>query len=737
MIEYFIRIPTYDADSGLWSHMEFTTREDLLAFVKGIFKEPGQYGFDETSLLFNEQARSFNRNKFYCAAPPRSKDYVLYWDTEKEKCRNGVIYKSKGKTWYITRDYYMWLNFLPIYNKEVGKFTFADVRDAQYHMALYEEIAKLSYKHVAILKKRQIASSYFHAAKMINGFWFEEGWVNKIAASLKDYINEKGTWRFLDEYRNFLNTHTAWYRPCQPDKTFNWEQKIETVQGGRKRDVGLKSVMIGITLEKDPTAGVGGPCNFFFHEEAGIAPRMNETLEYLLPALKSGMIYTGMFVAAGSVGDLDQCEPLRDLIFNPDSKDVLAVGTNLMNENGDYGDCGLFIPEQWSMIPCIDEWGNSLVENAVDMIQEERKRWKKDLKANDYQLRISQKPINIEEAFAYRKSSVWPLHLITSQLRKIEDKEYYCEAVELFRDDKGGIDYKTTKKLPIMEFPLSPKTQDKEGAVLIWEHPVKDAPFMTYYASIDPVGEGKTTTSDSLCSIFVYKSPLQVTRKKYDGSVENYIEKDQIVASWCGRFDDITKTHERLEMLIEYYGAWTIVENNISLFIQHMIFKKKQKYLVPKSQILFLKDLGSNNNVFQEYGWKNTGTLFKSHLISYGVNFLTEEVDVETMDDGTIVKTTYGIERVKDPVLLKEMQQYREGLNVDRLVAFCALVAFAKVQQSNRGYPHKIETETNPRRHEQKSSNLTKLNMNPFRNLGKPVPKSGNGFKRQAFRNIK
>ena len=168
-----------------------------------------------------------------------------------------------------------------------------------------------------------------------------------------------------------------------------------------------------------------------------------------------------------------------------------------------------------------------------------------------------------------------------------------------------------------------------------------------------------------------------------------------------------------------------------------MIFKKKQKYLVPKSQILFLKDLGSNNNVFQEYGWKNTGTLFKSHLISYGVNFLTEEVDVETMDDGTIVKTTYGIERVKDPVLLKEMQQYREGLNVDRLVAFCALVAFAKVQQSNRGYPHKIETETNPRRHEQKSSNLTKLNMNPFRNLGKPVPKSGNGFKRQAFRNIK
>jgi len=1090
-MELFIKIPTYDTITELWSHTEFTTREDFVQFLRSIFKEPGKYEFDQTSLLFNSQAKHFNSYKFYCAAPIRSRDFIQYWDFEKEKCRMGVIFKNKENTWYLTRDYYMWLNFLPIYNKEIARFGFADVRDAQYHMALYEDIAKYSYKHVAILKKRQIASSYFHAAKMINGFWFEEGWINKIAASLKDFINEKGTWRFLDEYRNFLNTHTAWYRPTQPDKTFNWEQKIEITQGGRKKDIGLKSVMIGVTLEKDPINGVGGPCSFFFHEEAGVAPRMNETLEYLLPALKSGMVYTGMFAVAGSVGDLDQCEPLRDIIFNPDSKDVLAVSTNLINENGDTALCGLFIPEQWSMIPCIDKWGNSLVENSLDMILEERKKWKKDLKSNDYQLRVSQKPINIEEAFAYRKSSVWPLHLITSQLRRIEDKEYYCETIELIYNDKGEIEAKPTKRLPIMEFPLSPRTENKEGAILMWEKPIKDAPWGTYYASIDPIGEGKaehvdnmlytptgrkrigdiqigdqvigsnggainvigvypqgvkkmcnitfsdghsikvcedhlwnvklnggtkgyitlsvkdlldntktitytgtgrnikkeytistyykdkqnrnkwsipivkpigfdlgkvlpinsyllglllgdgglsqrsirfstidtelinsiehileddlvikkvknsncdyaiitkvgsknsltkrlrelglkgkrsedkfipqeymyamgssrlsllqglmdtdgsysnhgaefyssskrlayqvvelvqslggiakirckktthldsyivrvllpeylnpfiltrkrkiyrpskvfskyitnieyvddaevvcisvdapnnlyvtdhaivthnTTTSDSLCSIFIYKTPLQITKKKIDGTIENHIEQDHLVASWCGRYDDINKTHELLEKLIEYYGAWTIVENNISLFIQHMIHKKKQHYMVPKSQILFLKDLGSNNNVFQEYGWRNTGNLFKTHLISYGINFLTEELNVETKPDGSIVKTTYGIERIKDPILLKEMQQYREGLNVDRLVAFCALVAFAKVQQSNRGYAHKIETETNSFKKAKNSDNLTKLSRSPFRNLGKSSLASGGKVTKQAFRNLK
>jgi hypothetical protein len=732
----FIEVPTYDNATDQWSVTSFLSREEFVSFLWSLYKEPGQYDFDETSFKFNKEARKFNNLKIYCAAPFRSKDFIAYWDSEKEKCRKGVIYKNKEKTWYLSRDYYMWINFMPIYNKEVAKFTFPDVRDVQYHMALYEDIARYSYKHAGILKKRQIASSYYHAGKLINNFWFEEGSMNKMAGSLKDYINEKGTWRFMEEYRNFLNSHTAWYRPCNPDKVLNWEQKIEVSQGGRKKDVGLKSVLVGLSLDKDPTNGVGGPCSIFFHEEAGIAPNMDKTLEYLLPALKSGMGYTGFFIVAGSVGDLDQCDPLREIMFNPDSKDVLAVETNLMDAQGTIGDCALFIPEQWSMMPCIDEFGNSEVERALEMILAERLIWKKNLKASDYQLRISQKPINIEEAFASRKVSEFPLHLATRQLRRIEEKFYSTRYVELYRDiEDGKIKYKDSKKLPISEFPISPKTQDKEGVVVIYEEPMKDAPFGTYYGSVDPVGEGKTTTSNSLCSIIIYKSQIEITKHKEDGTVESHIEQDKIVASWCGRFDDLNKTHERLEMLIELYGAWTIVENNISLFIQHMIAKRKQKYLVPKNQILFLKDLGANANVFQEYGWKNTGTLFKSHLVSYGSNFLSEEIDVQTTSNGDIVKVTYGVERIPDPMLLKEIIAYREGLNVDRLVTFCALVAFAKVQQSNRGYVRKTERES--QKLSKSEQDLYKKKFTPFKHMGGKSSSTGNSKPRNAFRNLR
>ena len=731
----YLEVPTYDAVTKEWTTTVFDTKEEYVKFLWSVFKEPGKYEFDETSLIFNKEARAFNKTKVFCVAPFRSKDYIAYWDDQKIKCRNGAIYKNGKKTWFLTRDYYMWINFLPIYNKEVAKFTFPDVRDAQYHMALYEEIAKHSSKHAAILKKRQIASSYFHAGKMINLFYFEEGAINKMAGSLKDYINEKGTWRFLEEYRNFLNTHTAWYRPCNPDKVLNWEQKIEVNQGGKKRDVGLKSVIFGLALEKDPTNGVGGPCTLFFHEEAGIAPKMNETIEYLLPAMKSGMTYTGMFVAAGSVGDLEQCEPLKEMIMNPISKDVLAVTTNLINAEGEIGECGLFIPEQWSMIPCIDEYGNSLVDKALEMILAEREEWKRNLKPEDYQLRISQKPINIEEAFAYRKVSKFPLHLVTKQIRRIEDQEYFREFVDLHRDETGKIVAKESRKLPISEFPISPKTVDKEGVIVVYERPVKDPQFGMYYASIDPVSEGKTTTSDSLCSIFVYKTAQEITKHEADGSIEQHIERDKIVASWCGRFDDLNKTHERLEMIIEWYNAWTIVENNISLFIQYMISRRKQKYLVPKSQILFLKELSSNTNVYQEYGWRNVGTLFKTNLISYAIQFLEEELDTETMTDGTIVKTTYGIERIPDIMLLKEMAAYKEGLNVDRLVAFCALVAFAKVQESNRGYSKRVEREEG---YLDKSNKNAKLRVSPFRHFGNESSSSSALRKpRNPFKNMR
>ena len=733
-MDFWNDIPTWD--NGTWTTTDFETREEFRVFIFSIFKQPGQYNFNEdSSKIFNEQCRLFNENKIYCTAPYKSKDFINYWDDQKEKCRKGVIVKSGKEIWFLAREYYMWLNFLPIFNKEIQAFGFADIRDAQYHMALYELLAELHYKHSAILKKRQIASSYYHAGKLLNQQWFEAGVTLKMGASLKDYINEKGTWKFLSEYAAFLNEHTAWYRPMSPDKVMMWQQKIEVRKGDRKTEVGLKGTIQGMSFEKDPTNGVGGPVKYFFHEEAGIAPKMNTTFGYIKPALKSGMITTGMFIAAGSVGDLDQSEPLKEMILNPEGTDIYAVDTDLIDSKGTVGVSGLFIPEQWSMPPYIDAYGNSLVEEALQALDDYFEECKKKMSPEAYQLEVSQHPRNIEEAFKHRKVSIFPQHLVGAQLRRIEDKEYSYEFLEIYRDEQGLPKVRETNKLPISEFPISKKTEDKTGTLIVYERPVKDPTFGMYYASIDPVSEGKTNTSDSLCSIYVMKAPVEVT--KISGvDVENFIEQDKIVAAWCGRFDDIKKTHERLELIIEWYNAWTVIENNISLFIQYMISRKKQRYLVPRTQIMFLKDLGANANVFQEYGWKNTGVLFKTHLLSYVIEYTREELDTVTKEDGTIVKTTYGIERIPDAMLLKEMQAYTEGLNVDRLVAFSALVAFMRIQQSNRGYQKRVIMD-DAAKNLQKSDNLFKLPHSPFRHMGNGMRSGGQVIKRSPFKNFK
>ncbi len=1084
---FYTDIPTWD--NGTWTYTSFNSRTEFRDFVLSVFKEPGKYEFDKTSFLFNEQARKYNEQKFYCAAPVRTKDFIEYWDDQKAKCRKGVIFHNNGNTWYLTREYYMWLNFLPINNKEIRKFSFPDVRDAQYHMALYEILAELFYKHAAILKKRQIASSYFHAAKLINCIWFEETPILKIGASLKTYVND--TWRFLNEYRNFLDDNTAWYRPMNPGKVLDWQQQIETTVPGSNRKTlkGLKGVLKGTSFEKDPTAGVGGPCHregtlilmssgeykkvedikigeyvlgidnkpkkvlktfsgkdsiyeinqikgmsyyvtgehklylinrdanvlgknklritkakdwdnlssyckkvyvgvknnqilsfyndyqkpiidpyflglwigdgyrekpalivnntkdpeildylktlayetqsklsirkkevkryndemynafflisndgknsfftdqfikynlfynkhipneilygspetrlqflagyidtdgyydpnkghfeiscksdallkqivficrslgayvktykssskehtvdgktivysesnrasirfndssiiptklprkqgsnlrtrtihtspiesviclgienyygievedhlyyledltithnctYFFHEEAGIAPKMDETFGYMKPALKSGMITTGTFIAAGSVGDLDQCEPLRDMILRPEGNDIFYVESDLLNDKKTFGKSGLFIPEQWSMPPCVDDYGNSKVEEALQMLEEYFQKKKKDLSPEAYQLEISQHPRNIEEAFAARTVSVFPTHLVAAQKRRIENKEYSTEYIELSKSAEGKWLIDKSKKIPIRDFPIQKNIEDKSGVIVVYERPVADAPFGTYYASIDPVAQGKTSSSESLCSIYIYKVPVEVTRINGE-EVTNYIEDDGIVASWCGRFDDVNKTHQRLELLIEWYNAWTIVENNVPGFLTYMIGRRKQKYLVPKSQITFRKDIEYTSNGPEEYGWRNTGTLFKTYILPYLIDYCKEELDAVTKEDGEVVKIKYGIERIPDVMAMVEMEHYREGLNVDRLIALGALIAFAKVQEANRGIKKRVD-DTGKKKTLDNSKNLTKFTNNPFRHIGVNNGALGTRIPRNPFKNIR
>lgn len=738
-------VPTYD--NGVWTKTTFNTKEEFIEFLTPLFKEPGEYKFDDISFLFNEQARKFNKDGFYCSFPRNSNEAKEYWiKQEKPKCKKGVIFKTKGKTFYLPREYYMWINFMgTVQSKTTGRPEFPKVWDSQYHLALYELLAFLNNKHVCLVKKRQWGNSYYHAAKLINQYWWEKGVVCKMGASDKSYINEKGTWKMLNEYRDFLNQYTEWYRGSTPNKIGTWTQQIEvTDANNRKSFKGKKSSIISATWEKDPASSVGGPSVYIYHEEGGIAPKASDTYGYAKPALQNGpFLLTGQFIIAGSVGDLDQCEPLKNFIYNPEREGFFATENKWVDENNNTTvKTGLFVPTQWSMEPYIDEYGNSLVTDALNALNELYEKNKKELPRDKYQLFVSQNPRYLSEAFANKKESIFPTQLIQGQLLRIEKGDISKpENVDLYREADGKIKTKPSKHPPISEYPI-PKTAsdfDKVGCLQIWEHPIKNPIFTeTYYASIDPVGVGGSITSDSLCSIYVYKNLTHVMKTNSNGDeksiISSHIEGGKIVASWTGRYDDLQKTHEQLELIIEYYNAWTIIENNIPGFIIYMMGKNKAHYLVTKDMMMFLKELTTSNSTYREYGWRNAGSIFKEKMLPYSVNYVLEEIDNETDEEGNVKSVKYGVERIPDPILLKEMLAYTGDQNVDRLVAFTALITFAAIQNANRGIGTIIEKEDDKLEKSQKISNLYKKEL--FSNIGKN-PRNDKSFKRSAFRNLK
>lgn len=665
----YISIPTFKSETGQWSHTEFETRNDFKEFVWSKFKPPGEIKLKNTN-LWRLEAASFESKGYYTDAPNKSKDFVDYWNKEKEKSTKGVIIDD----FYLTRYYYFWINFLPINDKKVNRLKFPEIWDSQYYFFLYVDLCILEYKYDVVVKKRQWGGTFQHLAILLNDVWFEQGFINKIAASDDEFI--KADWSMVEEYRTFINTNTAWYRAFNPDKTLNWQQRWEIKKAGRKSFVGNSSILKGLNMKMSPSKGVGGKNNKFYYEEAGISKTMNKTFTYIDPALKLGALTTGLFMASGSVGELDQCEDLKKMAFDPEGYNILAI-KNTFEENPDSPYTCFFVPEYWSMPPYIDGDGNSLVEDAKQWCLKERDRLKGVSAPEDYRMYVSQHPFDLNEAFAWRKESIFPQAKIIKQQERININKLFGDAVILdYAANSDKVHHKLSDLIPVRKFPLGEK-DDKKGCIEVWEYPEENPKWLTYFGGIDPIATDKTTTSPSLFSIYIFKNLIEKTYEE-NGVVKTKLEGYRPVASYTGRYDDLKAVNNIGEALIVWYNALTAVENNVPSFINHMQQKGLQKFLATKDQLSFISELKTNTNVYSPYGFRTNETI-KTYFIDIVSDYLNEELDISLIP-GTdkVLKKTYGVERIRDIALLEELRQYHDKLNTDRFIAFAAGLALMK-----------------------------------------------------------
>jgi hypothetical protein len=671
IFDFPLDVPTYSTKAKTWTYTFFKTKEEFVTFVRSKFLKVGFYNLKNTS-EWKQTYSVYAKHGYYTNAIKGTPQYRNFWKIEKERVLKGVIIDDH----YIPPFYYLYLNFLPIYKKTVGRYVAPDVWDSDLHFFIYIALCILEGKHAAIVKTRQRGYSYKIIAILYWSYMWFEGSVNTIGASEEEYV--KKTWKYLDAYRGFIHKNTAWRRGPQVPKSLDWMERNLTSEGDY---VGNLSTLAGTTFKQSPSKGVGGPQRFFYYEEAGIAPTLLKTVEYIRPAIEDGNITTGTIILSGSVGELKDCEPLKQISRKPEAYNFLGVDP-VHKDDSIYNKTCFFVPDSWNREGYMDSEGNSLVELAEQDILEGRRFAKEFKSLEDYQLQISQKPLSLKEAFAFRADSFFPQAIVNNQIQRIDIEKPKLTTVELFEKDDGSITFTTnTEARPILNFPITAQ-DDPKGAVVIREFPEKNAPFLTYFAGVDPVSTDRTTTSESLFSVYIFKNMTETRYNDQEGNIKTKVSGFMPVAWYTGRMDDLKQTNTIGELLIRFYNAFTVCESNSQTFINHMQQKNLQRFLATKADIPFLGELGANKDVHKQYGVHMT-QMIKNYILSNIKEYISDELDYVTKDDGSRMRTIYGVERIQDVALLEEIKQYVDGLNVDRIIAFGLAQSMAKVYMVN------------------------------------------------------
>jgi len=646
---------------------------------KDQIKKVGEYKLRDTH-KWRERAIYFQENEYYTDLVEDTHDWNEFWDEEERRIMNGLWIDG----FYIPGLYYFYLNYIRIYRKQDNTYEFPDVYDMDYHTFLCLEHAVLLKLDFAVIKKRQSGFTLKFCVPLIRELFFSRGSPNYLATFEEAQVLKTWT-EVIEPYREHLNTHTAWYREFTPSKPLNWRTAKQVIsESGRNITVGRKNSLKGLILSKSPSKGVGGGAKWILGDEAGVNPVLSKFKGYIDSMMYYGNVKTGTIIFSGAVGELKHLEGgLKDYVQYPEKNGFYAVD-NIWDKDNEFSGkkCGFFVPESWAYFgvdddptsefygqPFIDEHGNSFVERAEAYIRKKREGLIGENAKEADKFSISQAPLTLAECFQYRGDNVFPTDLINPQIAKVEKNEDHGTFIDLYRTQDKVVKHKLLSKYdhkPILEHPIDPKRKDKDGVMQVWEFPPPNRQtYGVYWAGIDIVASATSNTSPSLNSIHIYKGSHNLS--------DEYTE-DRIVAKFMSRTSDKMDFYKKAMLLLEWYNAEALVENNVTWFIEEAIKAKEQFRLARNPQ--WARDMTPQgiSHINRPFGVLS-GTKLIDKMIEAISSYIKEPTYV-TYDENTGEPTQhYGVERIRDLQLLRELLNYRpkkeyEKGNYDSIFSF-------------------------------------------------------------------
>jgi len=652
---------------------------------------------------FREEANHFAKHGYYTPDPWGTPAWQEYWQEQLDRCKNG--YSSGGVK--ISGNHYGYMNFSQIKKVAPGEnpeskmakkiVAMPDFWDGDYNYYHSINIArdgitkqalddlKLSVtireqyldgaRHVIIGKSRRKGYSYKNGFICVNNYNTTRNALSIIGAFDKKYLYPKGTMGMATEQLNFLNEHTGWrkardYVDKQDHRRASYKKTVE----GIGIESGYMSEIMAITFKDNPDAARGKDAVIVLLEEAGAFPNLIDSFIATAPGLSAGKYITGQILIFGTGGDMESGTlDFAEMFYNPDLYGIMPF-MNIWDENAEIGNCGFFHPIQWNMEGYYDEDGNSDVIGALAYEKSVRDKMTSQSSGSTVvQLHMQEYCTCPAEAFLSVSLNDFPIVELRARLNKVVNEKLYLKRgvpCELSLEE-GRV--KVTPDIRNLLEPIwfnRPASNNRNGAVIIYEYPLPNAPRGLYKIGYDPY---RQVNGNSLASIIVYK-----------GIQRGSFSRDCIVAEYTGRPQDPDDVNKIFELLIMLFNTEGMYENEVTHVKSYFVRRKKLNLLAAQPDAVISKAI-NNSETERIYGCHMNEQL-KDAGEKYIKTWLLTPVNVT--EDGRVLTV---IDYIDSPGLLEQLIMYNRKGNYDRVSALIMVMFQINEEELGKEYNEEVK----------------------------------------------
>jgi len=604
-----------------------------------------------------------------------SAEHQEFFDFHEELCTNGCmmggVYINPFLYWHLNA-WHTEVDVIDDRGRINQMYANPSLRDNEWIVTNEIDRAQLEKKGLIILGIRRFAKSVLEASYVAHGATFDENSQNIIsglnAPDIK-LITDK-----IDKGLNYLPEAWRWQRVED-----NWAKQVTLgikTRGGER--IPFSQILIRNLDEGNNEEAIAGtkPRRLII-DEIGKGSFLRG-LQAAIPGFTTPYGWGCSPILTGTGGDMKKFMDAKSLMFDVANYNFLEYN-NAKDESRIHG---LFIShkfrmeakEESSLGAYLEQPLESDLYNVKMLVSNEEKATKitndnleRLKKAGDRVAYLKEKmyyPQEVDDIFLNEDSNIFDIEGAKRQKSRLLSQERTGTPVVLY-DDGDGIKHEFTDKMPITNFPLK-NTDMKDAPVVIYEFPIESPPYGLYVAGVDPYRQGKSAYSTSLGAVYIYKRMHAINGEKY---------QDMFVASYVARPDKKEVWDEQARLLIKYFNARALCENDEISFIDYMIAKGDAHYL--EKQPDWLKDIVPNTTVRRDYGIHRSSDKIRDFLHNCLKKYTEETLLKETDEEGNVTKETKGMAKIFDPVLLEEMIQYNEEGNFDRIIAAELAVALA------------------------------------------------------------